>query len=457
MKKITLILLALCMVFSSFGVFASEWDNIYVNINEVNITVDGVYVYARNFVHEGTTYLSLRDMGTVLGYEVGWDGETSTASLTSGAVNEYNFTPGEKSTETIPVLVNDVNVVVDGNAVDARNFLYNDTTYLALRDIGNATGFDVYWDEPSFTAVLTSPGKDRVIPSEQAKIDVDDLRATVNGIEIPHIFLVMSASEIPASYTEEQVYEYLNSTALGYAYYVDEAKRLDITISAEEKQLIDSQYDALMQNQGGEEKFGAELEKIGYTTQQYEKEVKEYWEAELVSQKVKDYLMETESGFKELKNIAKPGYEEELEYLKRPTVIAKHILIPFDNDGDVNAEKAKAEAILKLLQNGEEFDTLLSQNNNDPGQTSNGYEVYVGSGFVEEFEEAALKLKKGEISGIVETSYGYHIIKAIDDYVYEVPFDEYFESAHRVEINQMYNQLFEAWAKNAETDYSWIK
>ena len=167
--------------------------------------------------------------------------------------------------------------------------------------------------------------------------------------------------------------------------------------------------------------------------------------------------METESGFKELKNIAKPGYEEELEYLKRPTVIAKHILIPFDNDGDVNAEKAKAEAILKLLQNGEEFDTLLSQNNNDPGQTSNGYEVYVGSGFVEEFEEAALKLKKGEISGIVETSYGYHIIKAIDDYVYEVPFDEYFESAHRVEINQMYNQLFEAWAKNAETDYSWIK
>ncbi len=457
MKKITLILLALCIVFSSVGAFASEWDNIYVNINEVNITVDGVYVYARNFVHEGTTYLSLRDMGTVLGYEVGWDGETSTASLTSGAINEYNFTPGEKSTETIPVLVNDVNVVVDGNAVDARNFLYNDTTYLALRDIGNATGFDVYWDEPSFTAVLTSPGNDRVIPSETAKIDIDDLRATVNGIEIPHIFLVMSASEIPASYTEEQVYQYLDATAMGYAYYVDEAKRLNIALSDDENKLIDSQYEILLQNQGGVEKFALELEKIGYTPEAYEKEVKSYWEAELLSEKVKAYLMETEPGFIELKNISKPGYEEELESLRRPTVIVKHILIPFDNDGDNTAEQAKAQAILALLENGEDFNTLLSQNNNDPGQPSTGYEVYIGSGFVEEFEDAAIELKKDEVSGLVETSYGYHIIKALDDYIYEMPFEEYFESARSVEINMMYNQLFETWAKTAETEYSWIK
>jgi len=454
MKKITLVLLALCMVLSAFSVSASEWQHIYVTINEININVDGNFVNARNFVHEGTTYLSLRDMGNILGYEVGWDGETNTASLTSGAEKKTDFEKGEQSAETIAVLVNDVNVVVDGAAINARNFVYKDTTYLALRDIGNATGHQVGWDEATFTAILLS---EEYINENTAQIANEDLYANINGIEIPHVWLTMVYEQIPANYSEEEMFAELEGNATRFAYYVDESERLGITLTKDEEKSIEQTFDALVKNSGGEEVFSIQVAQIGYDAETYEAEVKLYWKAQILSEKLINYLYENEEVFKELKSTVQTQYEELAEELKRQTVVVKHILIPFDNDSDNTSEKAKAEAILNLLEQGEDFDKLLSQNNNDPGQTSSGYEVYVGSGFVEEFENAALKLKKGEISGIVETSYGYHIIKAIDDYNYQIPFDEFFQNNYTVQINKMFDQLYRAWEKNITAEYGWRK
>ena len=455
MKRLTLILLALCIVFSSAGVFASEWQNIYVTINEININVDGNFVNARNFVHEGTTYLSLRDMGNVLGYEVGWDGETNTASLTSGAEKKTDFEKGAQSTETISVLVNDVNVVVDGNPVNARNFLYNDTTYLALRDIGNATGYQVGWDETSSTAILLSQ---EYINETVVQLDIEKLNAKVNGINVPKVWLHEVYQQIPLNYTEEQLFAELESNCKRYAYYADEAKRLGITLTEDEKKIVEDTYKSWLSNANSDEALNSFVTSLGYASlEDCEKELKAYWETQMLAGKLTNYIYENDPGFVELKSIAKPEYEKQIEELKRPTVVVKHILIPFDNDGDNTAEKAKAEAILKLLEKGEDFDLLLSQNNNDPGQGSEGYEVYIGCGFVEEFEDAALKLKKGEISGIVETGYGYHIIKALDDYIYQMPFDEFFQSDFRIQINQMFDQLYTAWEKDTECEFGWRK
>lgn len=56
--------------------------------------------------------------------------------------------------DTISVLRNDINVIVNGSEVKADNFLYNDTTYLPLRVVAEAVGKDVNYDETTNTAYI---------------------------------------------------------------------------------------------------------------------------------------------------------------------------------------------------------------------------------------------------------------------------------------------------------------
>lgn len=60
--------------------------------------------------------------------------------------------------ESIDVLRNDINVVVNGQQISADNFLYNNTTYLPLRAIGEALDKDVQYDEQTNTAIISEKG-----------------------------------------------------------------------------------------------------------------------------------------------------------------------------------------------------------------------------------------------------------------------------------------------------------
>lgn len=105
-------------------------------------------------------------------------------------------------------------------------------------------------------------------------------------------------------------------------------------------------------------------------------------------------------------------------------VKVSHILIktPLPGpDGKVDSKavadaKAKAEGILKQLQNGANFADLAKKDSDDPGSASQGGELgWIGRGrTVPEFEKAAFSLKPGQLSGLVQSSYGFHIIKVED-------------------------------------------
>lgn len=89
-------------------------------------------------------------------------------------------------------------------------------------------------------------------------------------------------------------------------------------------------------------------------------------------------------------------------------ICAKHILVL---STDENA-KQTAEELHKRAAAGENFDKLIELYGKDPGMTVNKNGYYFTKGeMVEPFEKAAYELKPGEISGVVETTYGYHIIK----------------------------------------------
>lgn len=92
---------------------------------------------------------------------------------------------------------------------------------------------------------------------------------------------------------------------------------------------------------------------------------------------------------------------------------ASHILIASEKLGKDKA-KEKAEAVFKEVQkNPTNFAELAKKNSDDPGSAAMGGDLgFFGRGMmVKPFEDATLKLKEGEISGIVESDFGFHIIK----------------------------------------------
>ena len=113
------------------------------------------------------------------------------------------------------------------------------------------------------------------------------------------------------------------------------------------------------------------------------------------------------------------------EYRVPEQVNVRHILIKSPAagaDGKVDAKadtdaKAKAEGILKqLAAGGANFADLAKKYSEDPGSAKNGGSLgWIGKGrTVPEFESAAFSLAKGGTSGLVKSSYGYHIIH-VDD------------------------------------------
>lgn len=116
---------------------------------------------------------------------------------------------------------------------------------------------------------------------------------------------------------------------------------------------------------------------------------------------------------------AKKFYDENPDKFKNPeTVKASHILVGVSANAtaaDKATAKAKAEALLKRVKAGEDFAEIAKKESTCPSAPQGGDLGYFARGqMVPEFEKAAFDLKSGEISGVVETKFGYHIIKQID-------------------------------------------
>jgi peptidyl-prolyl cis-trans isomerase C len=113
-------------------------------------------------------------------------------------------------------------------------------------------------------------------------------------------------------------------------------------------------------------------------------------------------------------------YQQNLDRFKQgDTVHASHILIGVAQTAtpeEKAAARAKAEAALKQVKRGADFAAVARAQSQDPGSAPNGGDLgfFPKGQMTPAFEEAAFKLKPGGVSGIVETPFGFHIIKVIE-------------------------------------------
>lgn len=112
-------------------------------------------------------------------------------------------------------------------------------------------------------------------------------------------------------------------------------------------------------------------------------------------------------------------YENNPETFKQPErVKASHILIKVDPKADASQKaeaQKKIDSVQAKLQKGEDFGALAKEYSEGPTGPKGGDLGYFTRGqMVKPFEEAAFAMKPGEVSGMVETRFGYHLIKVTD-------------------------------------------
>ena len=116
------------------------------------------------------------------------------------------------------------------------------------------------------------------------------------------------------------------------------------------------------------------------------------------------------------KEIAKYYRSHQKEFWSDSKVRARHILFIVEPDSTEANRKIKLEQAKKALTNirkGESFIEIASEYSEDVSASNGGDLGFVAKGqMVSEFEEALFNLKVGQVSEIVQTEYGYHIIKA---------------------------------------------
>jgi foldase protein PrsA len=191
----------------------------------------------------------------------------------------------------------------------------------------------------------------------------------------------------------------------------------------------------------------------------------------LLEQEMKDF----EPNEEELNNLLEQsqeykGYQENgYEYYAKK-VRARHILFRTIDDSfqplpeeEVAAAKAKAEEVLAKAKAGEDFEALVKEYSEDPGSKDTGgeYTFSRATNFAPEFIEATFAMEPNDISELVKTQHGYHIIKLEE--VIE-PTEEDIEALKDKEqkikdaaTEQLKNQAFEAKYKEWEKDYEVVE
>ena len=182
------------------------------------------------------------------------------------------------------------------------------------------------------------------------------------------------------------------------------------------KEMADKKLADAKTHLGSEEKVDNQLKLMGMTREEFT--------AKLVQQSTAEAVVKRELKVNVTDDDVKKYYEDNPSRFEQPEQVhAAHILLA-TKDMKTNTEltEDKKAAKLKLAQDlvkraraGEDFGKLAKEYSEDPGSKDKGGEYTFPRGqMVAEFEAAAFSLSPGQVSDVVTTQFGYHVIKVID-------------------------------------------
>lgn len=152
-------------------------------------------------------------------------------------------------------------------------------------------------------------------------------------------------------------------------------------------------------------------------------------------------------------------YDQHKDSYKRPRQFeASHVLIevkPSASEADRAKQLVKAKDIAARAKKGEDFYNLAYYNSDDRTKWVGGsLGVFHEGQAAEEFEAALLKMSPGEISDVVETMYGFHVIKLVrKDEPKELAFGEVKDKIRTTLVEGKKKKLRDAWMKGLRARY----
>jgi peptidyl-prolyl cis-trans isomerase SurA len=190
-----------------------------------------------------------------------------------------------------------------------------------------------------------------------------------------------------------------------------EAKRMGIEVS--EGELSSAVEGVLRENKIGRKELDMALAQEGITFDKYKADLKEQiLRSKLLDRKIRGAIKISDEEIKVYfeSNKGSFGLDEEIR--------VRHILLLVPKGAaqeEILKIKEKAEVILKKAKSGEKFEALAREYSEGPSASSGGdLGFFRKSDMVKEFSSAAFALKKDEISSLVLSPFGYHIIKFLE-------------------------------------------
>lgn len=193
--------------------------------------------------------------------------------------------------------------------------------------------------------------------------------------------------------------------AIGAKLLLDRAQELDIPLMAAD---IDAEVSKVVTQVGGPENYKKALDAQGITEVQFRKELEKGAKVnKLVEQACAGVADPTED------EVAKFYEAHKAEFVVPHQVLCQHILVKGSDDAALDKIKAIRE---RIVGGGADFAEEAKKNSDCPSGQEGGSLGWFGRGMmVPEFDKVAFEMKKGEVSGVVSTQFGYHIIYKADE------------------------------------------
>ncbi len=223
-------------------------------------------------------------------------------------------------------------------------------------------------------------------------LSIEKLNWKVQGQEFP-------TDELQLKQIKAQIFEALieNETIV----YL--AKQEEITVDEESAaNQVEEMRDIIIEDIGGQEEYEGFLEDNNITTEEFDAFLNDYF---LRNQYVQGLYEKITKDISVSEEEVKEYYEENKRFFDPSTAKAKHILANKEN-------KELAEEIAKKAKDGEDFDKLIEEYG-EREEISEAADLgeFGKAQMVTEFSDATFALEKGQTSDVVETEFGFHVIK----------------------------------------------